>query len=118
MLNVDVRSADAGMDAFSLGEFERIDGGINVFFHGPGERANDGAGDGLTHLYNRLEIAGGGDGKTGFDHVHAEDFELPGNLDFFHGVELAAGGLLAVAEGGVEDLYSVGHGWSLWWFRQ
>ena len=115
MLYVDVGAADAGVDAFAFGKFERFDGGVDVFFDGSSERADYGCCNGFRDLYNRLEVARGGDRKACLDHVYAEGFQLVGDLDFFYGVELAARGLLAVAEGGVEDLYSVAHGmWSLW----
>src|SRR5207302_11041769 len=49
-----------------------------------------------------------GDGKACLDHVHPEARELQRNLDLFLRVERDAGRLLAVAQGRVEDQYSVG----------
>ena len=45
-------------------------------------------------------------GKPGLDHVHLQAGELVGYLDLLLHGEGDAGRLLAVAEGGVEDLYS------------
>ena len=65
------------------------------------------AGDGL----HRLEVAGRGDREAGLDDVHAEVAEGVGDLELLGEVHAGAGGLLAVAQGGVEDDQAVvGHG--------
>ena len=48
-------------------------------------------------------------GKSRLDDVHAEAFEQLGDFNFFGGVQLAAGDLLAVAERGVENVQSLTH---------
>ena len=50
-------------------------------------------------------------GKPGLDHVDAEPRELLGDLELLAHVERDAGRLLTVAQGGVEDLHVLGHGW-------
>ena len=62
---------------------------------GPAHLAGDGA-DGVG-------VAVGGDGEAGFEDVDAEGGELVGHAELFVVVHGAAGGLLAVAEGGVEE---------------
>ena len=57
------------------------------------------AGDGL-------EVPLAGNGEARFDHVHFQAGELAGYLYFLLHRQGDAGRLLAVAEGGVEDLYS------------
>ena len=53
---------------------------------------------------DRLEVAGRGDREAGLDHVDAEARQLLGDLDLLAGVQRDAGRLLAVAQGGVEDV--------------
>ena len=65
--------------------------------------AADFGGDGV----DAGEVAVGGDGEAGFDDVYAEGSELVGHAELFVVVHGAAGGLLAVAEGGVEEDYVV-----------
>ena len=62
---------------------------------GPRTSRGDGA-DGV-------EVAVGGDGEAGFEDVDAERGELVGHAELFGVVHGAAGGLLAVAECGVEE---------------
>ncbi len=50
------------------------------------------------------------DGEAGFDDVDAEIDQGLGDLELFAEVHAAAGGLLAVAERGVEDDDASGHG--------
>ena len=57
------------------------------------------AGDGA----DGFEVAVGGDGEAGLEDVDAEGGELVGHAELFVVVHGAAGGLLAVAEGGVEE---------------
>ena len=59
-----------------------------------------------------VEVALGGDGEAGFEDVDAEGGELVGHAQLFVVVHGAAGRLLAVAEGGVEedDLIGECHG--------
>ena len=62
-------------------------------------------GDGL----DRLEVALAGDREPGLDHVDAEARELIGDLELLPHVERDPGRLLAVSQGGVEDLHVIGH---------
>ena len=60
--------------------------------------------EGLGDFAYRLEIARGGHGKSRFDDVHAQLFQLDGDLHFFLGVQAGAGGLLPVPQRGVENV--------------
>jgi hypothetical protein len=63
--------------------------------HGPAHFGGD-----LPHA---AVVALGGRGEPRLDDVHAERVELPGESELLLGGETVAGGLLAVAQGGVED---------------
>lgn len=52
---------------------------------------------------HRIEVVGGGRGEAGLDDVNAEAGELAGNDELLFACHGGAGGLLPVAEGGVED---------------
>ena len=95
-----------------LRAFEGVPGDVNVLEPGAGEAADgDAVADQCGDALHGLEVAGAGDGKAGLDHVHAEPFELAGDLHLLVNVERRPRRLLAVAQGGVEDLDSVGgHG--------
>ena len=56
---------------------------------------------------HRLEVALGGDREAGLDDVHAEFRELPGHPELLADGHAAAGRLLAVAQGGVEDQHAL-----------
>jgi hypothetical protein len=68
------------------------------------DRSMDLARDGL----DGLEVAGRGDREARLDDVDAQARELVGDLELLGRVERDAGRLLAVAQRGVEDQYSVG----------
>ncbi len=80
-----------------------LPGAVDVLGVAAGQAADDGAldlaGDGL----DRLEIAGRGDGEAGLDDVDAQLLEGVGHLELLGQVHAGARGLLAVAQGGVED---------------
>ena len=48
-------------------------------------------------------------GKPGLDDIHVEEFQVPGDLQFFVHVEIGAGGLFPVPQGRIEDIYFFGH---------
>ena len=109
VFDVRIRRADAGVDAaaFHWDALKRFVCYINVFFHSPCEGADDGSCGRFADFYYRLEVARTRYWEARLDDVNAEEFQLLSHLNLFHGVELAAGHLLAVAEGGVEDIDSV-----------
>ena len=99
------------MDAGAGGGLDGAGGGLDVLALAAGERGDDGAahlaGDGA----DGLGVAIGGDGEAGLEDVDAEGRELVGHAELLVVVHGAAGGLFAVAEGGVEedDLVRRGH---------
>ena len=106
--DVDVRRRDEGVDARPGGVADRVPGRVDVLDVGARQtghnRAFDLPGD---RLYG-LEVAGARDREAGLDDVDAQAGELVGDLELLGRVERDAGRLLAVAQRGVEDQYSVG----------
>ena len=102
------------MKVWMRGDFAWLDGlpaAVDVLEVRAGEAA-DGAGLGpLGNLGDGGEVAFGGDGEAGLDDVDAHLVEEAGDLQLFLVGHGRAGGLLAVAEGGVEDDdFILGHG--------
>ena len=87
---------------------DRPPGGVDVGLVGAGEAADHRALDPAGDRLDRLEVAGRGDREAGLDHVDPEPGELLGDLDLLGGVQRDAGRLLAVPQGGVEDVDAVG----------
>jgi hypothetical protein len=106
-LDVDVAGRDEGVDARALRVLDRVPGRIDVLHRGAGEAADDRAVYLARDRLDRLEVAGRGDREAGLDDVGAETGELVRDLDLLVAVERDPWGLLAVAQRGVEDLYSV-----------
>ena len=108
VLDVDVGGRDEGVDARPFGVLDRAPGGVDVGLVGAGEAADDRPFDPLGDFLHRLEVAGRGDREAGLDHVDPEPRQLLGDLHLLGGVERDPGRLLAVAQGGVEDVDAVG----------
>ena len=100
---MEVGAGEEDVDAVLCGWLDGAGGGFDVFALAAGEGGDAGAvhffGDGL----DGVEVAVGGDGKAGLDDVDAKAGELVGKAEFFGVMHGAAGGLLSVAEGGVEE---------------
>ncbi|MPM48517.1 hypothetical protein SDC9_95242 [bioreactor metagenome] len=74
------------MDPFAFGVFQRFGSHFDVFFHRACERTYNGPGDGFGYLNHRVEVAGAGYRKSGFDNIYPQQFQGFGHLDFFDGV--------------------------------
>ena len=61
----------------------------------------------LAIFCDGLEVAGRGDREAGLDHVDPQAGELLGDLHLLGGVQRDPGRLLAVSQGGVEDVDAV-----------
>jgi hypothetical protein len=92
------------MDTASFGMLQGIGGYINVFFHGAGEGTDGGPGHGFGYFHHRVEVAGAGNGKASFYYIHAELLQRFGYFYFLYSIQLAAGHLLSIAQGGVENV--------------
>ena len=105
VLQMDVGGGDERVDARPLGVLDGLPAGADVALHAARQAADHGAldlaGDGL----DRLEIALAGGGEAGLDHVHAQTHQLVGYLELLRPVQTDPRGLLAVAQGGIEEDY-------------
>ena len=91
------------MDARTVGVFERARAGFDV----AGVAAGEGGERRAAHFAHDRGAGGqfafGTGGKSGFDDVRAQFGERMGEAQLLGGGHAAAGRLLAVAQGGVED---------------
>ena len=90
------------------GVADRPPGGVDVGLVGAGEAADHRALDRARDLLHGLEVAGRGDREAGLDHVDPQPRQLLGDLHLLGGVQRDAGRLLAVSQGGVENVDAVG----------
>jgi hypothetical protein len=56
-----------------------------------------------------FKVAGGADWESGFDDIHAKLDESMADLELLLHVQVHAWRLLAIAEGGVKNIYAVLH---------
>jgi hypothetical protein len=106
-LDMDVRHREHHVDLLALGILDGLPHGIDIRTRRPRQRGDHRASNLPGDPLHRLEIAGGGEGEAGLDHVDAEPRELPGDRQFLIRRQRGAGRLLAVAQGGIEDEYAV-----------
>src|SRR5260370_25782869 len=83
--------------------FQGFPGALDIRAAGAAQACNDGAANDCGDGLHGGEIAIGGDGESGFDHVDAEAVELVREAQLFLMVHAATGRLLSVAQGGVEN---------------
>ena len=103
-----IRCRNEGVNARPLGALERLPGALDVLGPAARERGDDRPPHGGRHLLHPFGVVQRRNGEAGFDQVHAERIELPGELNFLAGAQRKARRLLAVAQGRVEDRHSVG----------
>ena len=108
VLAMERRGADEGVDAPALRGLQRFRRPVDVAIGGARQAAYDGLLQELGDLVHGREIAVRGDGKAGLDHVDAHGLEDLGDAQLFRHGHRAAGRLLAVAQGGVEDDHALG----------
>src|SRR5208282_1531305 len=76
---------------------------VNVTGTGTSQASDDGAPHRRRDALHGFEVAIGGDGESGLDHVHAQAVELLGQVQLFLHIHAAARRLLAVTKRGVEN---------------
>ena len=103
------RGGQEGVDAWIFGALHGFPAAVDIAVHATGEPGHLNVsglrGDGA----HGFEIAGTGGGKARFHDVHAQHFQLMGKAQFFLEIHGGAGRLLAVAQGGVEEINAVLH---------
>jgi hypothetical protein len=97
------RGADEGVDTLALRGLQCLGSTVDVAVGGAGQAAYHRVPDELGNLLDRLEIAVRRDRKAGLDHVDAHGLEHLCDPELLGRGHRAAGRLLAVAQGGVED---------------
>ena len=103
MLQVDIGGCQKNMNARTGRILESLPGSFNVHGTCAGQSSDDRPSNGGSHGLHGFEIAIRGNGKAGFDHVHAQAIELLRHPQLFLDVHAAAWRLFAVPQGGVED---------------
>src|SRR5215208_6563639 len=106
VLYMQVAGAYKGVDAWPLRPLHSLPGAHYVLLVGAGEACNPRPLDLRGDAANRLEISLGGDREPGLYYVHLQAGELAGYLYLLLYGQGDPWRLLAVAERGVEDLYS------------
>ena len=105
------RCADKRMNSRRFRVFHGFPAAVDVFVIGAGEATDRRGFCQLRDLGYGAEIAFGSDGETGFDNIDAHFIEQLGDFQLFFVGHCGAGGLLAVAQGCVENQHAVfGHG--------
>jgi|GEM_PF-5776136 len=100
---VEIGGGEEGVDAGFLSGLDGAGGGFDVLALATGEGGDFGAADFSGDGEDGLEVSVGGDREAGFEDVDAEVGDFVSHAELFGVVHGAAGGLLAVAEGGVEE---------------
>ena len=107
---VQVAGGEKGVDAVRGRGFHGARGGFDVAAPAAGERGDARAANLARNGLHAAQVAIGRDGETGFDDIDAESGEPVGEAQLLLVVHGAAGGLLAVAQGGVEEEDLFAHG--------
>ena len=109
-LTVDRTGREKHVDPGLLRGLERFPGPVDVGVVAASQAADPRALHHLRDLTHALEVARRCDREAGLDHVHPEQHERLGDLQFLGEVHARPGRLLAVAERGVEDADWAGRG--------
>ena len=109
-LHVERRGGDEDVDARMPRVLHGLPGAVDVGLAAAGERRDDGLLRRARERLHGLEVAGRGRGEAGLDDVDAERLQVLKDEELVGEVHRAARGLLAVAEGGVEDSDALGLG--------
>ena len=102
---LDVRGAgtDTRMDTLMLGILQCLGSHVDILLHGTGQGTDSGPRHCFRDFYHRVEVSRTRNGESGFNHIHAQCFQLLGHLNLFYCVQLAARHLFTVAQRGVEN---------------
>jgi len=102
-LHVQRRSGNERVDARTRRAAQGLGGPGNVAIIGARQRTHGGVLDRVRDGLHRLEVAIGRSCEASLDHVDLQPLELAGDTQLFVARHRCAGGLFAVAQGGVED---------------
>ena len=107
VFQMQIARSQKDVDAGAVGKLQRAGSHLNVFGLGPGQRSDARLADGLGDGGDGRKVALGGHGEAGLDDVHAQIFKGVSHGELFLRGHAAAGRLLAVAQGGVEEDYVI-----------
>ena len=103
------------MDAGMAGVFDGFPAAVNIRLHAAAEAGHLDVARLPGDLAHGIKVSLAGGGEAGLHDIHAQDFELMGETEFFLLVHGCAGRLFAVAQGGIKEIDAVGHdGCSSW----
>ena len=98
------------MDARAFGHLDGLPAAVDVLLGAAGEPGDLHIGAGLGgYGAHGLEIAGAGGRKARLDDIHAQHLELVGEAQLLLKIHGGARRLLAVAQGGVEEIDAISH---------
>jgi hypothetical protein len=109
-VEVDGAGGDEGVNARALGFLQGLGRALDVAGVAAGEGGDRHLAVFAADGVDSVEVALGCHGKSGFHHVHVELNQLARQSHLLGNVHAAAARLLAVAQGGVEDVNAVTHG--------
>jgi hypothetical protein len=107
VLEMDVGGGNKHVDTTALGGLEGLGAGVDILSHGAAEAGDDGFFQALGNFLHGLKVTRRGRRKTRLDDVHAQLFQLDGDLHFFLGIQAGPGSLFPVPQGGIKDINSV-----------
>ena len=107
--DVDVGGGEEDVDARILRVADRFPALVDIVGHGAAERRDLGAAHFAGDAVDGVEVGRRGGGEAGLDAVDAHALEQLGDLQLLLSGEGDAGGLFAVAQGGIKDSDSVSH---------
>ena len=97
------------MDTRIPGAFHSFPAQVDVALHTAGQARHLYVARLLCYPAYRLEIAGAGCRKTGFNNVNTQHFQLMGKAQLFLQIHGRAGRLFAIAQGCVKKIYMILH---------
>src|SRR6185437_14433020 len=112
VFQVQVGRGEKNMQAGFGGRFEAAQRRIHIFLARTGEGCYTAAFDFRSYSARGVQISGRRDREARLENVHAQFLDLAGKLQLFLAIHREAGRLLAVSQGGVENLQYI-HGASL-----
>src|SRR5581483_8088783 len=106
VLEMDVGGGEKDMDPGTRSMLQSLPCTLDVLTTRTGQASNDRPADRRGDRSHGFKIAVRSDGKSGFNDIHAEAIQLPRKAQLFFHIHAAAGGLLAVSQGGIKDSYA------------
>src|SRR5438128_1019767 len=91
------------MDTWANSIFQGFGSTLNIFLYRTGQSTNRSVLDSFGNRFYGSKISWAGNRKTSFNNIYAKVFKHQCQFNFFLSVQLAAGHLLSIAQGGVKN---------------